>query len=335
MVPPGRDRRGADLRLMAESRSGTYACVIGNLLVDLILRGVEDLPEWGREVVAGNHQAASAGQAFNLACGMAALGLRVSVIGIVGSDEAGSRIVRDLNAAGVAVDDIEVSHKGSTGISIALVRPDGERAFVSDFASLAEFDQALVTRHREVARRAKVVCLVGLFNLPSLDLAAAKRVLAAARADGNKTVLDTGWDPGNWADHTVDLVRSMLGEVDIFLPNAEEAMAVTGKTDAMAAARSLEESCRGGLVVVKRGAEGSVAIRRGVLYEAPALPVRVQDTVGAGDVFNAGFLYAHSNGWDLPLTLAFANATAATYISRIQERFPSASEVLEAGELRA
>lgn len=329
MVPPGHDRRWADLGLMVESRSGPYACVIGNLLIDLILHGVEGLPEWGREVQGTSHSDASAGQAFNLACGLAALGVQVSVIGTVGSDEAGSRIVHDLSAAGVSVADIEVSQKGSTGISIALVRPDGERAFVSDFASLTQFDEALVTRHQDVARRAKVVCLVGLFNLPSLELAGAQHILAAARADGKTTVLDTGWDLGNWRDQTVEEVRSMLGEVDIFLPNSEEAMALTGETDAIAAAQSLVETCGVGLIVVKRGAEGCVAVRRGVTHESPALKVNVHDTVGAGDVFNAGFVYAHSNGWELPEAMAFANATAASYVSRRHDRFPSVSDVLK------
>lgn len=314
---------------MGATDSGPSVCVIGNLLTDFIVRGLERLPDWGREVQAANHNFVSGGQACNLARGLGTLGVRVSVIGNVGPDQAGSRIVRDLGDAGVSIDGVEISRAGSTAITIAMVRLDGERAFLSDFASLVDLDEALVMRHWELVRRATYVCLVGLFNLPSLDLAAAKRILAGARADGKTTVLDTGWDPGGWPLQTVESVRSLLGEVDIFLPDAEEALALTGASNATAAAQSLEESCRG-LAVVKLGADGSLARRGGQSWRAPALPTSVYDTVGAGDLFDAGFLYGHARGWDVPAAMAFANAAASIYVSRSQDRFPRASEVHEA-----
>jgi sugar/nucleoside kinase (ribokinase family) len=315
---------------MSAAVSGPSACVIGNLLTDLILRGVERLPQWGHEVQGANHTVASAGQAGYLSFGLVALGVPASVIGNVGHDDAGSRILRDMSRGGVTVDGIEVSRTGATGISVAVVRLDGERAFVSDFASLVEFDEALVMRHWDLVRRATLVCLVGLFNLPSLDLAAAKRLLAAARAEGKTTVLDTGWDPNGWKPETVEGVKSLLNEVDIFLPNAEEAFALTRKSDGMAAAEALEEHCGGGLVVVKRGGEGSIARRGGQAWVVPALQTKVHDSVGAGDIFNAGFLYGHSRGWEVPVAMAFANAAASIYVSRSQDRFPGASDVLEA-----
>jgi sugar/nucleoside kinase (ribokinase family) len=303
-------------------------CVIGNLLTDFIVRGLERLPDWGREVQGANHTIATGGQAANLARALATLGVPVSVIGNVGPDQAGSRIVADLDGAGVFIDGVEITPMGSTAISVAMVRLDGERAFVSDFASLADFDEALVLRHWDLVRRATYVCLVGQFNLPSLDPAAAKRILAAARADAKTTVLDTGWDPNGWPDQTVEGVKSLLGEVDIFLPDADETSALTGESDPMAAAQSLEASCRG-LTVVKLGAEGSLARGAGLSWRVPALRASVYDTVGAGDVFDAGFLYGHSLGWDVAEAMGFANATASIYVSRSRDRFASSSEVHE------
>jgi sugar/nucleoside kinase (ribokinase family) len=206
---------------------------------------------------------------------------------------------------------------------------DGERAFISDFASLAEVDEALAMRHRDVIRRATVVCLVGLFNLPSLDLAAAKRILAGARAEGKTTVLDTGWDPNGWQASTVEGTKALLEEVDIFLPNAEEARALTGKTDPMAAAQHLEEEWGCRLVVIKLGGDGSLARRAGHVWRSPAFPTDIHDAVGAGDLFNAGFLCGISRGWEVTVAMAFANAAASIYVSRNQSRFPSSTEVLE------
>ncbi|HYM95848.1 MAG TPA: carbohydrate kinase family protein [Candidatus Sulfotelmatobacter sp.] len=301
--------------------------MIGNLLVDLIVRGVEDLPAWGREVSGTNHRSSSAGQAGNLARGLVALGMAAGVVGNVGRDEAGSQILRDLSGAGVSIESVEVSPTGATALSIAIVRPDGERAFLSDFASLAEIDEALVMRHWDAVCRASYVCLVGLFNLPALDLRAAKRILAAARAEGRTTVLDTGWDPKGWQPGTVEGIRALLEDVDIFLPNAEEACALTGQADPVAAAQGLEEwGCR--LVVVKMGAEGSLARRAGQVWQSPAFPAAVHDAVGAGDVFDAGFLIGVVGGREAPAAMAFANAAASIYVSRSKDRFPSPTEVL-------
>ena len=321
---------------MGVAESAPSVCVIGNLLIDLIVRGVDRLPEWGREVHGANHTMTSGGQAGYLASGLVALGLPASLIGNVGQDGAGAQIIRDISSRGVAVDGIELSQAGSTGLSVGVVRVDGERAFVSDFASLDEFDEALVLRHWDLVRRATMVCLVGLFNLPSLDLGAAKRLLARARAEGKTTVLDTGWDPNGWQIETVDGARSLVSQVDIFLPNAEEARALSGKTDLMDAAIALEEMSGGGLVVIKRGADGSLARRGGEAWESPAFQTEVQDTVGAGDVFNAGFLYGHLHRWEIPVAMSFANAAASIYVSRSQDRFPNASDVNDvAGLLRA
>jgi sugar/nucleoside kinase (ribokinase family) len=314
---------------MGTSSASPSVCVIGNLLIDLIVRGIERLPDWGQEVTGTNHTFTSAGQAGYLGRGLVALGVPASVIGNVGRDESGSQILRDLTGGGVSVDGVEVSQTGATGISVAAVRLDGERAFISDFASLAEVDEALVMRHWDLVRRTTLVCLVGLFNLPSLDLAAARRILAGARAEGKTTVLDTGWDPNGWQVGTVKGTKALLDEVDIFVPNYEEACALTGKTDPMAAARSLEEECGCRLVVVKLGGEGSLARRAGQVWRSPAIPTVVYDAVGAGDLFNAGFLCGISRGWEVPAAMAFANAAASIYVSRSENRFPGSTEVLE------
>jgi sugar/nucleoside kinase (ribokinase family) len=58
----------------------------------------------------------------------------------------------------------------------------------------------------------------------------------------------------------------------------------------------------------------------------PALPARVYDAVGAGDTFNAGFLYGLWRGWSLPAAQAFGSAAAALYVSRQSDRFPKVAD---------
>ncbi|WP_281284419.1 carbohydrate kinase family protein [Nonomuraea diastatica] len=134
--------------------------------------------------------------------------------------------------------------------------------------------------------------------------------LAGERRAGATTSLDTNDDPaGAW-----DGVGDVLGEVDVFLPNAAEAVNIalsiaarpsgTGPESVEAAAARL--GALGPAVVVKDGGDGALAWERGRLVRAPAVPVEPVDTVGAGDSFNAGFLAARLRGMSLPECLRVA-----------------------------
>lgn len=259
---------------------------------------------------------------------LARFGAPVSVIASVGNDAFGRQILDDLERYGVPLGGVETA-AGATGITVGIVREDGERAFVSDFASLREYDVALVERHWDLIAGADVVCLVGQFCLERITLAAARALLGAVRAQGKNTVLDTGWDPAGWPAETVAGMRALLPEADLFLPNLDEARAMTGLSEPVAAAATLCE-LGAGVVVVKCGAEGS-ALRFGDETQVlPALPVTVHDAVGAGDTFNAGFLYGLWRGWDPRAAQAFGSAAAALYVSRLTSRFPSVADVLDA-----
>ena len=231
-------------------------CVIGNLNVDLIISDVPHLPRWGTEVVGSDHRFLSSGQAGYLAFALARMGIETSVIGTVGQDHYGQQIRDDLRCAGVDTSGVHVSVEQATGLSVAIVRHDGERAFVSDFASSRDLNEALVASNWQCTRASSIVCLVGLFNLPGLSLDGAYRLLARARREGKVTMLDTGWDPEEWPDATVAAVRDLLSEVTVFLPNADEALALTGIDDAERAATGLA-TLGPDFVVVKCGDQGS------------------------------------------------------------------------------
>jgi len=300
---------------------GGRICIIGNLNVDLIIRGITQPPVWGQEIAGDDYIVVTSGQAGYLALALAHLGAPVSVIGNVGADHFGRLILHDLGAAGVDVGAVEILAGRKTGITVGLVREDGERALVSDFAHLRHFDEALVLRHWSQVERSQIVCLVGPFCLPSLPLDAAGRLLARARQEGKITVLDTGWDPANWPPDTVRGIQELLRHVSVFMPNHEEARAITG-ADAVEDAAPALQRLGPDLVVIKRGPQGSYARHGAATYALPSLPAQVYDTVGAGDTFDAGFLYGYRQGWEIAACLAYGSATASLYISRPADRFP-------------
>jgi sugar/nucleoside kinase (ribokinase family) len=98
----------------------------------------------------------------------------------------------------------------------------------------------------------------------------------------------------------------MLPHVDIFFPNQNEVQLITGVPDAAAAMDVLAR--RVPTLAIKLGAQGGMARQGDETITMPALAVDVVDTTGAGDSFNAGFLFGYLNNYTLQSSLALACA---------------------------
>ncbi len=312
--------------LTTNSLKDSSICVIGNLNVDLIIRNVPHLPEWGQEVFGKSYVLASSGQTGYLAFALRGLGVPVAVVGNLGEDVYGRQVLHDLQASGVDTAGVDLTLGGQTGITVAIVRPDGERAFVSEQGCLAVYSEADALAHWDKAHAAGIVCLVGTFMLTNLTFSACARLLAKATNEGKLTMLDTGWDPQNWPAGTQAGMREMLRHVSLYLPNLDEARAITGQKTVEDAALALQQ-LGPQWVAIKCGAEGSYARFGSQTCQVAARPVEVYDAVGAGDVFNAGFLFGLRHGWPVQACLAFGNSASSLYISRAADRFPSLGEV--------
>jgi len=141
------------------------------------------------------------------------------------------------------------------------------------------------------------------YLLPELAVGLAG-IFKEAKAAKATTSLDPNDDPaGKWDRMVLDPI---LRVTDYFLPNAAEALALTGHHSVVDAAGILAR--RGPLVVVKNGAEGALAHNGSKVITAPAVKVEAVDTVGAGDSFDAGWVAAVLNGMKPDRALAIAAA---------------------------
>jgi sugar/nucleoside kinase (ribokinase family) len=313
-------------RTPSPSRSGVDLCIIGNLTIDVIMRGIDELPGWGHEALSSARTESVAGQAGGLAFAGAALGVRTGVVADVGADDAGARIRRELSDAGVGVQAISVVPGGITPLTVAVVRADGERAFLSDLGRLRRVDIETTARQQPQIFDASVVALVGTSNLAGIDLRGAAGVLARARREGALSVFDPGWDAQGWTEKSVKDIRAVLLETDVFLPNLDEARALTGRTELSEVFAGLS-SFVSGVVIVKDGERGSYAVVDGEVILAEAIRTEVDNAVGAGDVFDAGVIAGYLRGRDVVASVALGTAAASLYVARRQNRFPSFEEV--------
>jgi argininosuccinate lyase len=301
----------------------TRLTVIGNVNVDLLVPAVQ-VPPAGHERIVDAIEMRVGGAAANAALAMAALGSPPRLIGCVGDDALGRYLLDGLAAHGLG-SNVRIVADARTGVSLGFEDTGRERSFLIALGSLATMSAEEIPPD---AMRAASVLLCGYFTMPRLRGAPTRELLDTARGAGATTCFDPGWDPDGWPEATGDEIRRLLPGVDVFLPNELEASSLTGHADAVGAARALQE-LSGGWVVVKRGPDGCVAAGPdGTEHAVEAPAVRVADTTGAGDAFDAGLMIALSEGEPFEAALAFGTRVASSVVSRpSDDRYPSRDEL--------
>jgi sugar/nucleoside kinase (ribokinase family) len=273
--------------------------IVGEINLDLILYGLpEDLPT-ERELLASGFAITLGSSSAILAHNLAALGCRVGFVTKVGDDSFGALAAERLRERGVDLGSI--AHGATSGVTLIL--PHGARRHILTYPGTIselrfedlDLDYLASARHFHMS---------SLFLQREL-LPHVAELFRRMKSAGLSTSLDTNDDPGErW-----DGVEEILPYVDILLPNEREAMKMSGADDLESALSRLAQKVE--TVVVKRSASGAVAVRGGRRFNAPAVPVTVIDPVGAGDSFDAGFLYQFLRGADLTRCLAYGNLCGA------------------------
>ncbi len=283
--------------------------VIGELNVDLIVSGLPSLPVLGRELLCDDLQMALGSSSAICASCLVALGAAVDFWGKVGRDLYGEFVVSELERRGIGTNGIIRDSGIRTGVTVSLTYPQ-DRAMFTYLGSIAalrldDLNLSLLARYDHL-HSASIFLQRGLRpGLPAL--------YRAAQEAGLTTSLDSGWDPEErWERDVFDV----LPHVDFFLPNEVEALHLTGANTVEEAA--VELSHYAGTVVVKLGREGALARTGEQVWQASGFEVEVVDTTGAGDAFNAGFMYAHIvEARPIPGALRFANACGAIAVTTV------------------
>ncbi len=297
--------------------------VLGEINVDLILRADEIAPVFGQELLVDDATLTLGSSCVIFACGAARLGLRVGFVGVVGEDEFGRFMLREMEARGIGVGPVIVDPAIKTGITVSLSTA-ADRALLTHLGSVAALTPGRV--ERALFDRARHLH-VGSYFLQTGLREGLPELLAQARARGLTVSLDTGWDPDEKWNGSLP---ETLAQTNVFLPNGVEAPAISGEPDVEAALSALAK--RTPLVAVKLGAEGAVARRGEETVRVAPPPVQAVDTTGAGDSFDAGFVCGYLKGWPLERTLRLACAcgSLATRQPGGTNGQPTLAEALEA-----
>ena len=282
--------------------------IAGEINLDLILYGLPEQMPSERELLASDFRLTLGSSSAIVAHNLAALGTSVGFITKLGSDMLGSLALERLAERAIDLSRVRrVAAGPATGVTI-LLDHGGKRHILTYPGTMFEMTAAdldmeyLASGHH--------------FHLSSLYLHKALRadlpgIFRHLKAAGLTLSLDTNDDP---EDRWGDPLDELLGLVDLFLPNDDEACRITGKPDAEQALAVLAE--RIPLVAIKCGKHGALVQQGSKRWHVPTTPLTPVDTIGAGDSFDAGFLAAYLKGESPEACAALGNKTAGLSTQR-------------------
>jgi len=294
--------------------------VVGSVNMDLVIRAPR-IPAPGETIAGSGFRTVPGGKGANQAVAAARSGAQVYLVGSVGDDDFGRRLMR-----GLADDEIDLSHLSvvdgeSTGVAMIVVDAAGQNSIVlSPGANGRVTPEQIEACAGTIKRASMLLCQL------ETPLDAVGCAVDIAHEAGVPVILNPA--------PAVPLKRHLLAKIKYLIPNETEAsllsgvQVVDGKTAAAAARRLRDTGAEQVLITLGDKGVVSVLADRTVL-SVPAIAVPAVDTTGAGDTFVGSLAVELASGKSVRQAIDFAQYAAAQKVTRLgaQTSIPRRDEV--------
>ena len=269
------------------------------------------------------------GAPLNLAAHLAKLGAKPAVITAVGRDELGKNLLARAKELGIDTSYILIDEKRPTGTVTVELEDEGIPIFTINEGVAWDTITPDEKKFKVISgEKWDVFCFGTLAQRSEENRRTLKRLLSEIKAknffyDMN---LRAGFYKKEW-------ILSSLERSTILKMNEEEAAIVSsllsGTTySCKALCRILKDRYPGiSVICITKGPEGAAVYHKGIYEEIKTTPVEVADTVGAGDAFSAGFLYACLSGYEVSKAASIA-CILGTYVASKPGSVPEYSKEL-------
>ncbi len=292
--------------------TGKPIVILGSINMDLVCR-TPYMPAGGETIIGSDFVTVPGGKGANQAVAAAKLGGAVHMIGRVGDDDFGARLLNGLKLHGVKTDYVTVTEGVASGVAMILVDKKGENSIVVAAGANAKVSPADVDAAERLIKSA--CCVVMQLEIPFETV---KHAIAMCQRLGVPTILDPAPAPAK-------LPRALYG-VDVLTPNQSEAEILLEqdqthhvKKKRVADPKQIATDLLAHgpkSVVLKLGKNGAMALDRdgehdGVFCTAKSFKVKVVDTTAAGDAFTGALAVARAEGMSRNDMMRFACAAGS------------------------
>lgn len=275
------------------------------------------------------------GAPLNLAAHLAKLGARPSVLTAVGNDELGKILLTKAEAMGIDTSYILIDEKRPTGTVTVKLQAEGIPAFTINEGVAWD---AITLDEKELRTLSEeewdVFCFGTLAQRTEENRKTLERIFSKIKAkhffyDVN---LRTGYYKKEW-------ILSSLKRATILKMNEEEAATICdllyNTVDVCKSLSTYKAFCslvsekypEISVICITKGPKGAAVCHKGIYEEIETTPIKVADTVGAGDAFSAGFLYTYLSGHGVSKAASIA-CILGTYVASKPGSVPEYSKEL-------
>jgi sugar/nucleoside kinase (ribokinase family) len=292
--------------------------VIGTTTVDLYVSGLDRIPRFDGDEFTANSLAfcsrpltmALGGNGANSAYVLATLGADVALVSAAGYDTAGDLITGWLREKKIDLRGFVRTEKHGSATNTVVM--DDRLNRISFYHPGPLHDLKFEDLPVDLFHNVKALLVTGWPLLPGFRPDGFASALKAAKANQAVTLLDIGpaiQPPAKFAE-----LVPVLPLIDYLLTNEYELGIATDNTDVEAGIRQFQQA-GANAIVLKRGKDGATIYRGDERIEVPGFPVEATVTVGAGDSFNSGFLFALGQGKSPLEAATFGSITASRVVA--------------------
>lgn len=296
-----------------------YVCVVGSLVFDLVAKA-DTFPKVGQSVLGNFFGMFPGGKGANQSLQIAKLKQKVFLVGKVGDDFFGNKILKSLKSGGVNIGLVDKDKKTTTAIANIIVDKTGHNQIVMVPAANMQIKKEQINKNKNLIAKAKILLLQ--FEIP-LEI----NLLAMQIAKKNKVKIILNPAPAK------KVADNILKLADFITPNETELEIISEVK--IKSLNSVEKGCEilynKGIknIIVTLGEKGCFLYNKngGKLFKA--FKVQAVDTTAAGDAFNGAFCVGLLNNEPLEKCIMLAQAAGALATTKYgaQPSLPSLREV--------
>ena len=293
--------------------------VIGSLNMDFSI-SVDKLPVLGETVLGNSFNLLPGGKGANQAYALGKLGANVSMIGAVGNDDYGIKLIDNLKSVNVEVSGIKVLDNESTGCAFVNVDRNGDNNIIAIGGANLKVSKSMIDENINLLKETDYIVMQLEIPIETIEY-----VIELAKKYNKKIIVDPAPAKAN--------IEELLKGVDIIKPNVTELEILTNtkiksNNDVIRASKKLLE-CGVKNIIVTLGKDGSILINKDKNKHFQTFKVNTVDTTAAGDSFIAGLVKSLADGEPFEKSIKFGHIVSSYSVTKkgAQSSIPTIEEL--------